>query len=89
MATINGAKVLGREKEIGSLEIGKKADIITINLDKPHLMPLYDPYSHLVYCANGADVENVIVNGKVIMKNRQVKTLDEEKILAEAKEFKI
>lgn len=89
MATINGAKVIGLDKEIGSLEIGKKADIITIDLNKPHLSPLYDPYSHLVYCANGADVENVIVNGKIIMRNRQVKTLDEEKILRQAREFKI
>lgn len=87
MATINGAKAIGWEKEIGSLEIGKKADIITINLDKPHLSPIYDPYSHLVYCVNGADVANVIINGKVIMKNREVKTLDEEKILAEAGKF--
>ncbi|MDP2708519.1 MAG: amidohydrolase, partial [bacterium] len=89
MATINGSKVIGLENEIGSLETDKKADIITINLDKPHLSPLYDPYSHLVYCANGSDVANVIVNGKVIMKNREVKTLDEGKILSEAKEFKI
>ncbi len=89
MATIDGAKVLGEEKEIGSLEIGKKADIITINLDKPHLTPIYDPYSHLIYCVNGEDVENVIVNGKIIMKNREVKTLDEEKILKQAGEFKI
>ena len=89
MATINGAKVIGMEKEIGSLEVGKKADIITVGLNKPHLMPIYDPYSHLVYCANGADVKNVIVNGKVIMKNREVKTLDEDKILAEAVKFKI
>ena len=89
MATINGAKVMGKEKEIGSLAAGKRADIITINLNKPHLTPIYDPYSHLVYCANGADVEDVIVNGKIIMRNRQVKTLDEEKILKQAGEFKI
>jgi len=89
MATSGGAKVLGLEKEIGSLEVGKKADIITINLNKPHLVPIYDPYSHLVYCVNGEDVENVIVNGKVIMKNREVKTLDEEKILKQAGEFNI
>lgn len=89
MATVNGAKVIGEDKEIGSLQIGKKADIITISLDKPHLMPIYDPYSHLVYCTNGADVENVIINGKVIMKNREVKTLDEEKILKQAEEFKL
>ncbi len=89
MATINGAKVIGMEKEIGSLETGKKADIITIDLNKPHLTPLYDPYSHLVYCANGADVANVIINGKVVMKNRKVKTLDEEKILKQAMEFRM
>jgi len=87
MATMGGAKAIGMEKEIGSLEVGKKADIITINLNKPHLMPIYDPYSHLVYCVNGEDVENVIVNGKVIMKNREVKTLDEEKILKQAEKF--
>lgn len=89
MATIDGAKVLGLEQEIGSLEVGKKADIITIDLNKPHLAPVYDPYSHLVYCVNGEDVGNVVANGRVIMKNRQVKTLDEEKILAEAGRFKI
>lgn len=89
MATINGAKVIGLEKEIGSLEAGKKADLITISLNKPHLSPIYDPYSHLVYCANGADVSDVIVNGKIIMKNREVKTMDEEKILAEANKFKM
>ncbi|MFH0956014.1 MAG: amidohydrolase [Candidatus Falkowbacteria bacterium] len=89
MATIDGAKVLGLGEEIGSLEAGKKADIITINLNKPHLTPIYDPYSHLVYCVNGEDVENVIVNGKVIMKNREVKTLDEKKILKQANEFNI
>ena len=89
MATIDGAKVIGEDKEIGSLETGKKADIITINLNKPHLVPIFNPYSHLVYCVNSGDVENVIVGGKVIMKNRDVKTLDEEKILTEAKKFKL
>lgn len=87
MTAINGAKVLGMEKEIGSLEAGKKADIITINLNKPHLTPIYDPYSHLVYCVNGGDVENSVVNGKIIMRNREVKTLDEETILKQAHGF--
>lgn len=87
MATSGGAKVLGLEKEIGSLEAGKKADIITVNLDKPHLTPVFNPYSHLVYCVGGEDVENVIVNGKIIMKNREVKTLDQEKILKQAGKF--
>lgn len=88
MATIEGAKVLGMDKKTGSLEPGKLADIITINLDKPHLQPIYDPYSHLTYCVNGADVENAVINGRVVMKNRKVKTLDEKKILDSAKSFK-
>lgn len=87
MATRGGAEVLGMEQEIGSLAAGKFADIITINLNKPHLTPIFDPYSHLVYCVGGEDVANVIVNGKVIMENRRVKTLDEEKILKQAEEF--
>lgn len=89
MATIDGARVLGLDDKIGSLETGKRADIITINLDKPHLTPIHDPFSHLVYCVNGRDVEDVIINGKVVMQNRVVKTIDEERILKEAKKFKI
>jgi len=89
MATIDGARALGLEKETGSLETGKMADIITINLNQPHLTPLYDPYSHLVYCVGGQDVKNVIVNGKMLMRNREVKTLDEKKILRQAGEFNI
>jgi len=89
MATINGARALGLEKEIGSLEKGKQADIITVNLNKPHLIPVYNPYSHLAYCVNGEDINDVIINGKVVMCNRQVKTIDEEKVIAEAGQFKI
>lgn len=89
MATINGAKVLGMEDKTGSLEVGKRADIITINLDKPHLTPMYDPYSHLVYCVNGEDVNDAVINGKVIMRDREAKTIDEERVLREAREFKI
>ncbi|MFH0892001.1 MAG: amidohydrolase [Candidatus Falkowbacteria bacterium] len=87
MATIDAARVLGLDGKTGSLEAGKRADFITINLDKPHLAPMYDPYSHLVYCANAADVDNVVINGKIIMRNRVVKTMEEERILAEANEF--
>jgi 5-methylthioadenosine/S-adenosylhomocysteine deaminase len=89
MATIGGAEVLGKDNKIGSLEIGKRADIITINLDKPHLQPVYNPYSHLVYCAGASDVQDVIINGRVVMKNREVITMDENKILSEAKNFRI
>lgn len=84
MATINGAKVLNLDKKIGSLEAGKRADIIAINLNKPHLAPIYDPYSHIVYCVSARDVEDVVINGEIVMKNREVKTIDEERVLGEA-----
>ena len=83
MATIEGAKALGLEKEIGSIEIGKKADIILIDLNKPHLVPVHDIYSTLAYSVNGADVETVIIDGKIIMENRNILTIDEKKIMGE------
>jgi len=86
MATIGGAEVLGLSKEIGSLEKGKKADICIMDLHKLHCLP-FDPeegsilISHLVFSANGADVDTVIINGKIVMKNRILKTIDEQKLL--------
>jgi 5-methylthioadenosine/S-adenosylhomocysteine deaminase len=77
MATTNGAKALGLEREIGSLETGKKADVILIDLSKPHLKPSHDIYSSIVYSARGSDVDTVIVGGEILMENRQVKTLNE------------
>jgi len=87
MATLGGARVLGMEKEIGSLEVGKKADVIILDLNKPHLQPVYNIVSHLVYSATGADVRDVIIDGKVIMENRRLLTLEEEQILSKAKEW--
>ncbi|MEM3754254.1 MAG: amidohydrolase [Candidatus Bathyarchaeia archaeon] len=81
MATINGAKALGLEKEIGSLEVGKKADIVVINMMKPYTMPSYDPITCLVYSSTVCDIETVIVNGKLLMENRRVKTMNEFEIL--------
>ncbi|MBW6440735.1 amidohydrolase [Patescibacteria group bacterium] len=81
MATINGAKALGMENEIGSLELGKKADLIILDFNKPHLVPVYDYYSHLVYCASGSDVETSIINGKVILENRKIKTFNLEETI--------
>ncbi len=81
MATTWGAAVMGLEKKIGTLEKGKKADIIVVDLQSPHLCPLYDPFSALVYAANGDDVRDVIVNGKVLMKNREFLTLDATEIM--------
>jgi len=77
MATIDGAKALGLEKTVGSLEAGKKADIIMINFKKPHLTPMHDPYASVVYSAQGGDVETVIVDGEVLMEGGEVKTLDD------------
>jgi 5-methylthioadenosine/S-adenosylhomocysteine deaminase len=82
MATCNGARVLGMDKLVGSLKSGMKADIIIINLNKPHLTPLYNEYSHIVYAFNGADVDTVLINGKVVMKNRKLLMIDENDILA-------
>ena len=81
MATIWGAAVLGLENEIGTLEKGKKADIIVLDLHNPHLCPVYDPVSVIVYSANGSDVKDVVVNGKVLMKNRKFTTLNSDEIM--------
>ena len=87
MATIWGAKVLGLEKEIGTIEVGKRADIITVDLRKPHLVPLYNPISTLVYSASGADVKDVMVNGRVLMKDRTFTGLDAEEVMAKVREI--
>jgi len=87
MATRWGADVLGLGDRVGSIENGKAADIITINLKKPHMMPLYDIYSHIVYAAMASDVENVIVNGKQVLNNRNLITADENEILEKAAEW--
>jgi len=84
MATINGAKALMWDKETGSIEKGKRADIILVDLEKPELVPAINPILNLVYRTRGCDVNTVIVNGKVLMENRVVKTMDESKILEEA-----
>ena len=84
MATINGAKALLWDKEIGSIEIGKKADIVLMDMDKPHLYPLHNIVSSLAYSAQGSDVDTVIVDGNIIMENREMKTLDVEKIIFNA-----
>lgn len=89
MATSEGAKVLGMSDKIGSLEVGKKADIIVIDTHKPHLTPLYNEYSHLVYAANGSDVDTVIINGRVVMKNRELTTIDEDEVMEKVKEIAI
>ncbi len=80
MATINGAKALAWDKEIGSIEVDKKADLILIDIDKPHLYPQHNTISSLAYSVQASDVDTVIVDGRIIMENREIKTLDVEKI---------
>jgi cytosine/adenosine deaminase-related metal-dependent hydrolase len=86
MATIHGVKALGLQEQIGSLEPGKRADVIIVTMQKPHLTPTFNPVSHLAYAATGSDVETTIIDGKIVMENRHVKTLDEHKIIQAATE---
>ncbi|MBN2468786.1 MAG: amidohydrolase [Deltaproteobacteria bacterium] len=78
MATRGGAEVVGLDKEIGSLEPGKKADIIILDLKQPHMTPIYNYYSHLVYSASGHDVVTVLIDGRVVMDNREILTVNEK-----------
>jgi len=87
MATRWGAEVLGLGHLIGSIERGKIADIIIINIDKPHLTPLYNIYSHIVYAAMASDVEAVMVNGNMVINDRRLMTVDEAEILYKAKKW--
>src|SRR4051812_20851296 len=84
MATIGGARVIGMEKTVGSLEAGKHADLITVSIASARQTPMYDPVSHLVYVTRGDDVRNTIVNGKVLMRDRQLKTLNRATVIADA-----
>jgi len=87
MATILGARVAGLEKEIGSLELGKRADLIALRLDRPHAVPLYNVYSQIVYALKGSDVQDVVVNGKPIVRDGRSLTLDQTLVLSKAKEY--
>jgi 5-methylthioadenosine/S-adenosylhomocysteine deaminase len=87
MATIGGARALHMEKEIGSLEPGKKADLILLRTGAPHATPLYNVYSQLVYAMKASDVDTVIIGGRTVMEGRRMLTLDEPAILAKAQEY--
>ena len=87
MATIDGARALHMEKEIGSLEAGKKADLILINLDEPNAVPMYDIYAQIAYALKGSDVETVVIGGRVVMRDRNLLTVDEPRVLEKAREY--
>jgi 5-methylthioadenosine/S-adenosylhomocysteine deaminase len=85
MATIGGARALRMDRRIGSLEPGKRADVIVVSMSSARQTPLYDPISHLVYATRGDDVVTTIVNGRVLMRGRKVLTLDAAAVLHEAR----
>lgn len=85
MATINGARALGLDNEIGTIEVGKKADLILIDIEKPHLYPHNDLCALLAYSANGADVDTTIIDGEIVMQDRCLVSMDEREVLREAK----
>lgn len=89
MATIDGARVLGLSDVTGSIEPGKKADIIVIDTNKPHLVPMYNPYSHLVYSVNGNDVAATVIDGKVVMEDGKLFTMDVGKVMDDVKSIAI
>jgi 5-methylthioadenosine/S-adenosylhomocysteine deaminase len=87
MATIDGARALHMEKEIGSLEAGKKADLILISLDEPNAVPMYEVYAQIAYSLKGSDVETVVIGGRVVMRDRKLLTVDEPAVLEKAREY--
>jgi len=88
MATIEGAKALLWDRQIGSIEIGKSADLAIVDFKKPHLCPLFNEISHLVYSARAADAETVLINGKVVMENRELTTVNVHRVLEMAEKTK-
>ncbi|MBI4849188.1 MAG: amidohydrolase family protein [Nitrospirae bacterium] len=85
MATRNGAEIMGLGDKAGSIKAGKKADLVIANLSQPHLTPIYDIYSHMTYCLRPSDIETVMVNGKFVVENGKLTTMDEQEILDKAR----
>lgn len=88
MATIDGARALHMEKEIGSLEKGKKADVILISMDEPNAVPMYDIYAQLAYALKASDVETVLIGGRLVMRDHKLLTVNQEQAMAKAREYR-
>lgn len=88
MATIDGARALHMEKEVGSLEKGKKADLIVISLDEPNAVPMYDVYAQIAYSLKASDVETVVIGGRTVMRDHKLLTVDEAATIAKAREYR-
>src|SRR2546429_428399 len=84
LATIDGARALGLEKEIGSLEVGKRADVIVVDLNRPHSSPQHGIVSTLVYSSQGSDVRATIIDGQIVMRDRALMTLVEDQVIEDA-----
>ena len=87
MATIDGARALHLEKEVGSLEQGKKADVVLISLNEPNAVPIYDIYAQIAYSLKGSDVDTVVIGGRVVMRDHKLLTIDEPQVLEKAREY--
>jgi 5-methylthioadenosine/S-adenosylhomocysteine deaminase len=87
MATIDGARAVHMEKQIGSLEPGKKADLIVIGLDAPNAVPMYDVYSQLAYALKASDIETVVIAGRAVMRDHKLLTVNEPAAVAKAREY--
>jgi cytosine/adenosine deaminase-related metal-dependent hydrolase len=85
MATLNGARAMGLEAEVGAIEAGKRADFIVIDLDAPHLTPVWDPVAMVVRSAVGSDVDTVVIDGQIVVQGRRLLTLDEEAIVEDVR----
>ena len=85
MGTLNAAQALGIGDLIGSLEVGKRADVVLLDFDKPHLTPMFDVYAHLIYAASKSDVDTVVIDGEIVLEGGKFTAIDEARILAQAR----
>jgi 5-methylthioadenosine/S-adenosylhomocysteine deaminase len=88
MATLGGARALGMEDRLGSLEPGKRADLVVVDVGAARMHPMFDAVSHLVYATKGSDVRHSVIEGRVVMRDRKLTTLDEARVLAEADRYR-
>jgi len=88
IATSGGAKALGKQTELGSIEIGKKADLITIDINNIQSVPMYNPFSHLAYTITSENIRDSIINGKIVMKNKKLMNIDEAELLDKAEFYR-
>jgi 5-methylthioadenosine/S-adenosylhomocysteine deaminase len=87
LLTVGGARVLGLGDRIGSLAPGRRADVVCLGLDQPHTVPVYDAYAHLAYAARAGDVRHVVVEGRTVVRDGRITTVDEGEVVAAAREI--